>query len=80
MNFRFAYTPLLVLIFAACSSKEEKIFGEEISTSSEQILAGRKLFEQNCSTCHNFNENAIGPNLSGLTRQVETDWIKRFIK
>jgi mono/diheme cytochrome c family protein len=80
MNFRFAYTPLLFLIFAACSSPEEKIFGEEISTSSEQILAGRKLFEQNCSTCHNFNENAIGPNLSGLTRQVETDWIKRFIK
>ena len=80
MNFRFAYTPLLFLIFAACSSQEEKIFGEEISTSSEQILAGRKLFEQNCSTCHNFNENAIGPNLSGLTRQVETDWIKRFIK
>ena len=80
MNLRFAYTPLLFLIFAACSSQEEKIFGEEISTSSEQILAGRKLFEQNCSTCHNFNENAIGPNLSGLTRHVETDWIKRFIK
>ncbi|WP_075348803.1 PQQ-dependent sugar dehydrogenase [Algoriphagus marinus] len=80
MNFRFAYITLLFLIFEACSPRGEKIFGEEISTSSEQILAGKKLFEQNCSTCHNFNENAIGPNLSGLTRQVETDWIKRFIK
>jgi len=80
MNFRFVYIPLLFFIFAACSPQGEKIFGKEISTSSEQILAGRKLFEQNCSTCHNFNENAIGPNLSGLTRQVETDWIRRFIK
>ena len=79
MNIRFYSILLLVLLFSACS-KEEKIFGGEISTSSEQILTGKKIFEQNCSTCHNFNENAIGPNLSGLTRQVETDWIRRFIK
>jgi len=80
MNFRFAAIPLLITVFTACSSNEEKIFGEQIATSTEQIITGKKLFEQNCSTCHNFNENAIGPNLSGLTRQVETDWIKRFIK
>lgn len=80
MNSRFTFVFLVILIFSACSSKEEKIFVEEISTSSENILIGKKLFEQNCSTCHNFNENAIGPNLSGLTRQIETDWIRRFIK
>lgn len=80
MNFRFTYIPLLIIFFLACSPREEKIFGEEISTSSEQILFGKKLFEQNCSTCHNFNENAIGPNLSGLTHQIETDWIRGFIK
>lgn len=52
----------------------------EISTDASQILKGKALFEQNCSTCHNFNEDAIGPNLSGLTRQVETSWIREFIK
>jgi glucose/arabinose dehydrogenase/cytochrome c551/c552 len=67
-------------MFSACSSKVEIKFGEDISTSSDQIRIGRTLFEQNCSTCHNFNENAIGPNLSGLTRQIETDWIRKFIK
>jgi glucose/arabinose dehydrogenase/cytochrome c551/c552 len=80
MNSRFTFPFLLFLIFSACSSKEEIKFGEDISTSSDQIVNGRKLFEQNCSSCHNFNENAIGPNLSGLTRQTETDWIRKFIK
>ena len=52
----------------------------EISTDANQILNGKALFEKNCSTCHNFNEDAIGPNLSGLTRQIETQWIREFIK
>jgi mono/diheme cytochrome c family protein len=52
----------------------------EISTDASQILKGKTIFEQQCSTCHNFNEDAIGPNLSGLTRQVETQWIREFIK
>lgn len=59
---------------------EKKEFGAEISTDASQILKGKTLFEQQCSTCHNFNEDAIGPNLSGLTRQVETQWIRDFIK
>ncbi len=66
------------LVFSCDSDKKE--FGLEISTDASQILKGKALFEQQCSTCHNFNEDAIGPNLSGLTRQIETQWIKEFIK
>ncbi|WP_026950861.1 PQQ-dependent sugar dehydrogenase [Algoriphagus mannitolivorans] len=67
-------------VFLACSSKESEKFGEDISTAQDQILKGKAIFEQECSTCHNFNANAIGPNLSGLTRQVESSWIRDFIK
>jgi glucose/arabinose dehydrogenase len=55
-------------------------YGKDISTDASLILKGKTLFEQRCSTCHNFNEDAIGPNLSGLTRQIETQWIRDFIK
>ena len=52
----------------------------EISTDASQITKGKQLFEQHCSSCHQFDKDAIGPNLSGLTRQVETAWIREFIK
>ncbi len=52
----------------------------EISTDANQITKGKQLFEQHCSSCHQFDKDAIGPNLSGLTRQVETSWIREFIK
>ncbi len=67
-----------LLIFSCSPVKEE--FGTEISTDASQILKGKAVFEQQCSTCHNFNEDAIGPNLSGVTRQVETSWIRQFIR
>ena len=70
----------LGLIAWSCSSPNEEKFGTDISTDASLILKGRTIFEQQCSTCHNFNEDAIGPNLSGLTRQVETQWIRDFIK
>jgi len=69
----------LVLIFFSCDQRKKE-FGLEISTDASQILKGKSLFEKQCSTCHNFNEDAIGPNLSGLTRQIETRWIREFIK
>ena len=80
MNFLYKCVFVSLIIFTACSSKEEKIINKEISSSSEQILIGKNLFEQNCSTCHNFQDNSIGPNLSGLTRQKDIDWISGFIK
>ena len=52
----------------------------EISTESSQITKGKQLFEQHCSSCHRFDQDAIGPNLSGLTRQMETAWIREFIQ
>jgi glucose/arabinose dehydrogenase/mono/diheme cytochrome c family protein len=71
---------LCILLPFGCNSERKQNFGIDIGTDSDQIAAGKALFEQQCSTCHNFTQKTIGPNLSGLTREVETDWIKAFIK
>lgn len=70
---------LLGLFLVSCSP-EKKEFGTDISTKASQITKGKQLFEQHCSSCHRFDQDAIGPNLSGLTRQVESSWIRGFIQ
>ncbi|WP_057937186.1 PQQ-dependent sugar dehydrogenase [Algoriphagus resistens] len=70
----------LITALAQFSCSQKKEFGSEISSDSEQIQAGKLLFENNCSTCHSFQQNGIGPNLSGVTHNVETAWVKNFIK
>lgn len=77
-NLNLLLASFAVLFFSCKKAQIE--YGQEISTDASQILKGRTIFEQQCSTCHNFNEDAIGPNLSGLTRQIETKWIRDFIQ
>ncbi len=82
MRASFRYTYLFVVLTACClyaCDSEKEGFGAGISQAQDQILAGKVIFENQCSTCHNFQENAIGPNLSGLTRQVDADWIRGFV-
>lgn len=43
------------------------------------VIKGQQLFEQNCATCHDFNQDGIGPQLGGLTRIVSADWLRGFI-
>lgn len=71
---------LFLLPFVFACSPEKKEFGSDISTEASQITKGKQLFEQHCSSCHRFDQDAIGPNLSGLTRQVESSWIRAFIQ
>jgi len=71
---------LFVLLVSSCRPEAKYSFGSAISTETELIHSGKTIFEQKCGHCHNFTQEAIGPNLSGLTRRVETEWIKQFIK
>lgn len=77
-------SPFLIFVFsillASCQKGEKTDFGHNISTNAETILAGKTIFNQNCSSCHNFQQTAIGPNLSGLTREMDSEWIKTFIQ
>lgn len=61
---------VIAFVFSSCTSRE-----------NEQVAKGQDIFDQNCSACHNFRSNGIGPQLGGVTEAVKNDeWIKNFIK
>lgn len=66
-------------ILFSCEKSAENGNYSEYSIEPAQIEAGKTLFETHCSACHSFTQPTIGPNLSGLTREVDSDWIKKFI-
>jgi cytochrome c551/c552 len=41
---------------------------------------GKKIFEQDCATCHRIGQKLIGPDLAGVTEKRSEDWLKKFIK
>lgn len=51
-----------------------------IATDPASIASGENLFTQNCSSCHNFKQDGIGPHLGGLTEEVDASWITSFIQ
>ncbi|MEY2704934.1 MAG: hypothetical protein RL407_996 [Bacteroidota bacterium] len=79
MNRLFLYFFAICLFFFSCAEKKKE-FGTDISSDAELIRRGKALFELHCSNCHNFEGDAIGPNLSGITRSVEREWIENFIQ
>ncbi len=69
---------LLLMLFNSCN------FGagldkNSISTDSAVIARGKVSFVQYCSSCHNFRQDGIGPQLGGLTNKVTVDWMRHFI-
>ncbi len=46
---------------------------------SISIAGGKIIFDQNCSGCHGFNQDGIGPNLSGIVGKDSAEWIKKYI-
>ncbi|MEP6844574.1 MAG: PQQ-dependent sugar dehydrogenase [Panacibacter sp.] len=65
--------------FSSCNLSDA-VDDSSIPKDSATIAAGEISFIKNCSGCHNFRQNAIGPQLGGLTAKFSTDWIRRFIK
>lgn len=50
------------------------------ASHTPNISNGTKVFEANCVTCHNFQQDGIGPQLGGLKGVVEQDHLIKFIK
>src|SRR6188474_2742668 len=74
----------MILIAAACilygCSSKQSSETESISTDSATIANGQAIFTQDCSACHGFIQDGIGPQLGGVTAAVAPDWIRNFIK
>jgi glucose/arabinose dehydrogenase/cytochrome c551/c552 len=51
-----------------------------IAADSATITGGELSFNKNCSGCHNFKHDGIGPQLSSITKKFPKDWLLRFIK
>tara|TARA_R110002049_G_C9148198_1_gene560087 strand:- start:336 stop:2018 length:1683 start_codon:yes stop_codon:yes gene_type:complete len=70
----------LVAVIFGCKPNQKDQFGSNITKDPKEIEQGNASFEQLCSSCHSFKQRGIGPNLSGITRTVEKDWIKEFVR
>lgn len=70
---------LLLLYFSSCNSNAS-LDNSAISTDSVTIAKGEASFIQYCSSCHNFRQDGMGPQLGGLTTSVPADWIQHFIR
>lgn len=53
---------------------------DQFSTDPHVIENGKLLFEEHCSSCHNFSAKSIGPALNKVTNEVHKEWLKEFIK
>src|SRR5690242_5728815 len=71
---------VLSFVFYFCSCRSGTSSNDAIASDSVTIAAGEKSFNINCSGCHNFRQDAIGPQLSGITNDVSAEWIERFVK
>jgi len=63
--------------FSSCGPSGSR---NSIATDSLSIADGAELFQKNCSICHGFKQNGIGPDLSGVTETDSVDWLRRFIR
>ncbi len=51
-----------------------------IANDSATIRKGKNSFDEKCSSCHNFSQDGIGPQLAGITSAQPVDWIINFIR
>ena len=76
---------VLVICFIACNSNDKKEQVQKVEKENSYLTGelslqhGMQLFNQHCASCHNFNENVIGPNLAGITSNVSKEWLVEFI-
>lgn len=69
---------LLLNFFCSCTPGGSG--KNSIATDSVTIATGDFSFNKNCSGCHNFRQDGIGPQLSGVTKKFNKDWLLGFIK
>ncbi len=75
--FAFYLISTLTLTFSSCGPSPSKDF---IATDSIAVTEGKTLFQTKCSSCHNFKQDGIGPDLSGVTETDSVSWLEKFIR
>jgi glucose/arabinose dehydrogenase/cytochrome c2 len=71
---------LFLFLYLSSCNLGTSVNNNSIATDSATIAAGEISFNRNCSGCHNFRQDGIGPQLSGITTKVSATWIEHFIQ
>lgn len=66
---------VLIPLFFITSLSFNFLFSQD-----EQILAGKKLFNTHCASCHKIKKKSIGPALRGVSEEHDRDWLYSWIK
>jgi len=75
----------LIVMAVACTStqpeenEEMPVVQANFVSDELSVQQGQSLFTQYCASCHNFEEAVIGPNLNGVTSEVDKEWLVSFI-
>ncbi|MFT3746911.1 MAG: PQQ-dependent sugar dehydrogenase [Agriterribacter sp.] len=82
INVRLMLPAVLLILFGeACNTGiQNDTTDKTTKTDSALVAKGEISFEKNCATCHNFRQDGIGPQLSGVTSKVSASWLHTFIK
>lgn len=51
-----------------------------ISINAQDYDNGKKLFRNNCASCHNMEKRVVGPALKNTVKNQGEDWTKAWIK
>jgi glucose/arabinose dehydrogenase len=70
---------ILALTLVRCKTGSPEA-ASAIATDSASIARGQIVFTQNCSACHQFLQEGIGPALGGITTAADPQWILRFVR
>ncbi len=76
---QLAFLALIAAVLTGCTEKKGDLLKLNIATDESTIPNGEHTFKLFCSPCHSFRQDEIGPALGGITKQLETDWIRSFI-
>lgn len=69
-----------VLYFLNSCNSDISAEDNAFSSDSAVISTGKSLFEKNCSACHSFKQDGIGPGLGRITDEVPVKWLHQFIR
>jgi glucose/arabinose dehydrogenase/cytochrome c551/c552 len=70
---------LFGLLFLQMPGAFTQTVSARYSKDKTVIAHGQSVFQQKCAACHNFKQQGIGPNLSGITDAMPAAWISDFI-
>lgn len=52
----------------------------QVPSEASHVKAGQQIFQDQCSRCHLFGEQKIGPSLASITDKKPVDWLVYFIQ